>query len=78
MRKKKAIVEKEKIEHEEIGRGVLKEENRMATYKHKCEKCGYGKAQIIDVGPLYSDEDNLILLKCGKCGYSERIGSKIT
>ena len=76
MKKRKAIIEREKIEHEEIGEGVLSDENKMATYKHKCEKCGYGKAQIIDVGPLYSDEDNLILLKCGKCGFSERIGRK--
>ena len=43
---------------------------------YKCPKCGYEKAQIIDMGIFYSDEDNLILLKCGKCGHSERIGRK--
>jgi len=26
------------------------------------------------MGIFYSDEDNLILLKCGKCGWSERLG----
>jgi len=68
------LIEKEKILHKyEIGK-VLKSENEFATYKHKCEKCGYGNAQVIDVGSFYSDEDNLILLKCGKCGWSERIG----
>ena len=68
------LVEKEKILHEhQIGR-ILNSENEFATYKHKCQKCGYGKSQVIDVGTFYSDEDNLILLKCGKCGWAERIG----
>ena len=61
-----------------IGKGIRKEENPFATYSSKCPKCGYGKAQIIDMGIFYSDEDNLILLKCGRCGHSERIGRKTT
>jgi len=61
---------------EERGTGVLKNENEFADYKNKCKECGYGKAQIIDAGVFISDEDNLILLRCGKCGYSERIGRK--
>ena len=76
MADKKRIVEKERIHHEERGEGVVKDGNRMATYENKCEKCGYGKAEIIDVGVLISDEDNLIFLKCGRCGYSERVGKK--
>jgi transcription factor S len=70
------------IEEEDIkpkpdrGEGIAKDENEFATYKHECEKCGYGKAQIIDMGVFISDEDNLIMLKCGKCGFSERIGRK--
>ena len=59
-----------------IGGGVVKEGNPLATYHNKCPKCGYEKAQIIDMGIFYSDEDNLIMLKCGKCGHSERIGRK--
>jgi len=51
-----------------IGEGVNKEKNPFATYFNKCQKCGYDKAQIIDMGVFYSDEDNLIMLKCGKCG----------
>ena len=78
MKKRKSIVEKEKIEHEEVGEGVVPAINPMATYKYKCKKCGYGKAQIIDMGLSYSDEDNLILLKCGKCGWSERVGNKVS
>ena len=75
---KSKLVEKEKILHKyQIGK-VLNVENEFATYKHKCEKCGYDKAQVIDMGIFYSDEDNLILLKCGKCGWSERIGKKVS
>ena len=77
--KEKSLVEKEKILHKyQIGRAfkVSDEKNEFATYNHKCQKCGYGKAQVIDMGIFYSDEDNLILLKCGKCGWSERIGKK--
>jgi DNA-directed RNA polymerase subunit M len=61
---------------EEVGEGSIKDENIFATYKHKCPKCGFDKAQIIDCGVFYSDEDNLIFLKCGKCGFSERVGDK--
>jgi DNA-directed RNA polymerase subunit M/transcription elongation factor TFIIS len=70
---------KEKIKKEkERGKGVTSDKNILATYKHKCSKCGYDKAQILDLGIFYSDEDNLILLKCGKCGFSERIGRKVS
>jgi|GEM_PF-573781 len=71
------ITSKEKIEKEEIkGEGVSSDKNILATYKHKCSKCGYDKAQILDLGIFYSDEDNLIMLKCGKCGFCERIGRR--
>jgi DNA-directed RNA polymerase subunit M/transcription elongation factor TFIIS len=69
----------EKIEkQEERGTGVNKDENEFANYNHICKKCNYDKAQIIDMGIFYSDEDNLILLKCGKCGFCERIGRKVS
>lgn len=73
------LIEKEMILHKhDIGRTfkVSKIKNEFATYKNKCQKCGYGKAQVIDIGAFYSDEDYLILLKCGKCGWSERVGKK--
>ncbi|MGD9276862.1 MAG: hypothetical protein PVJ67_06855 [Candidatus Pacearchaeota archaeon] len=57
--------------------GSVKDEDVFASYKHICKKCGYDKAEVIDMGIFYSDEDNLILLKCGKCGYSERVGRKV-
>jgi len=67
----------EKIpEEEEVGKGSVEDKNVYATYNHECPKCGFDKAQVIDCGVFYSDEDNLIFLKCGKCGYSERVGDK--
>ena len=73
------ISSSEKIQNEkEKGQGVSKEENLLANYKNICKKCGYEKAQILDMGIFYSDEDNLILLKCGKCGFSERVGRKVS
>ena len=64
------------IKKDELGEGVKDNKNIFATYLNKCKKCGYDKAQILDMGIFYSDEDNLILLKCGKCGFSEKIGRK--
>lgn len=79
---KKDIITKEKFQHEdteffEKGK-IAEEQNEFATYEHKCSKCGYGKAEIIDLGAQYSDENNLILLKCGKCGWSERVSGKVS
>lgn len=70
------LVTTEKPEHVEIGSGVLEDKNIYATYDHQCEKCGYDKAEVIDLGVLISDEDNLIFIKCGKCKHVERIGRK--
>ena len=80
----KQNVEKNLISSEKIkmgiekGKGVKSEENIYATYPNICKKCGHDKAQVIDMGIKYSDEDNLIFLKCGECGFSERIGRKVS
>ena len=50
--------------------------NILAVHDHICKKCGYNKAEIIDQGVKYSDEESEILFQCGKCGYSERINKK--
>ncbi|MBI3622983.1 hypothetical protein HY212_02795 [Candidatus Pacearchaeota archaeon] len=70
------LIRTDKITKKQVGQGIVKDSNEYADYAHKCKKCGYGKAQIIDEGVFYSDEDDLILLKCGKCGFSEKIGRK--
>ncbi len=72
----KKIIEREKIKHKDRGKGVVKDKDVFADYNHKCKKCGYGKAEVMDLGAQYSDENELIMLKCGKCGYTERIEKK--
>ena len=73
----KILVETEKMpEREEIGEGVVSSINEFATYDNVCEKCGYGKAQVVDMGQWYSDEDNIIILRCGKCGWAENVSRK--
>jgi len=77
-KKEKKLVEDEKIIHEaKRGKGVVKGNDTLATYKHKCPKCGYGKAEILDLGAQYSDENELVMLRCGKCGYTERLDKKV-
>ena len=68
----------EKTINEIRGTGISSEKDPTATYDNKCKKCGHIGAQVIDVGVLFSDEDHLILLKCGNCGFSERVGRKAT
>ncbi|MBS3084516.1 hypothetical protein J4411_01225 [Candidatus Pacearchaeota archaeon] len=76
---KKNLISKEKIKKSiKKGEGFNYDEKIYASYEHICGKCGHNKAQIIDMGIKYSDEDNLIFLKCGKCGFSERIGRKVS
>ena len=75
---KRIIVKESMIKKAKQGKGVCEDKNLLATYSNICKKCGHDKAQVLDLGIFYSDEDNLILLKCGKCGYSERIGRKVS
>ena len=50
--------------------------NHLAVYDHKCKKCGYGKAELIEMSSWYSDEDNTYQYKCGKCGFIEQMEGK--
>ena len=71
----------EGVKKSSVGEGVAdadKDVDERATYEHVCEKCGYDKAEVWDAGVQISDEDELIMLKCGKCGYVERIGRKVS
>ena len=56
---------------------VADDHNYLAVHDHKCEKCGYGKAQLIEISANYSDEDNIYRLKCGQCGYVEQLEGKV-
>ena len=68
----------QEIVKEKRGEGVGSDENELATYNNICKKCGHDKAQVIDMGVFISDEDYLILLRCGKCGNTERVGKRAT
>ncbi len=46
--------------------------NIFAVFPHKCKKCNHEKAEIIELGVWYNDEDMDIMYKCGKCGFCER------
>jgi DNA-directed RNA polymerase subunit M/transcription elongation factor TFIIS len=56
----------------EKGEGVLEKENDMQGFPHKCSKCGGEEADVFDLGASYSDESNIYLFKCRKCGYVSR------
>lgn len=51
--------------------------NILAVHHHKCKKCGYDKAELIEIAPFYSDEDFITRMKCGKCGHTEQLEGKI-
>lgn len=57
--------------------GVASGENTMAVYDHACPKCGHKKAELIEMGPSYADEDSTFRMKCGKCGWVERLEGKM-
>lgn len=60
----------------EKGKGVTDDKNIFATYELKCEKCGYGKAEIRMRQAVYSDEDSVIIAVCGKCGHGKHLERK--
>ncbi len=74
--KGKLVVKEKEKKMIEIGKGVVEDKNIFATYPHKCRKCGFGKAEVITMGPWYSDEDVVTKLKCGKCGFAEILEKK--
>ena len=57
---------------EEKANGVFSAEETAEGFPHKCEKCGHGEADVHDLGAPYSDESNVYLFKCKKCGYVKR------
>jgi len=63
---------REKIFSKEKGEGSVKDENIYATFPHVCKKCGYDKAEVIDLGIWCSDEAAVIRYKCGKCKFVEQ------
>ena len=72
------IAAKQKIKKpEKRGSGIIEnDKNIFADYEHVCEKCSYNKAQIIMRPPHISDEDDIVMLRCGKCGKSIHLEKK--
>ncbi len=56
---------------------VMDGENHLAVHTHICPQCGHDKAEIIEKGIWYSDEDNVVIFKCGKCGRSTMTDAKV-
>ncbi|MBD3253377.1 hypothetical protein GF386_06595 [Candidatus Pacearchaeota archaeon] len=73
------LISKESIPGKtEIKKDVIEDRgNEFANYEHKCKKCGFDKAQIVEREPYITDEDTLLFLKCGKCGFMENLSRKI-
>ncbi len=56
---------------------IADDQNILAVHDHKCKRCGYDKAELIEIGCFYSDEDNSYKMKCGKCGFVEQLEGKV-
>jgi DNA-directed RNA polymerase subunit M/transcription elongation factor TFIIS len=62
---------------EKVDIRVADSENVLAVNDHVCKKCGYGKAEMLHIGSFYSDEDEVVRMKCGKCGFVEQLEGKV-
>ncbi len=71
------LTEKRQEPKEKKGEGVADERNVLAVHKHTCSKCGYDKAEIIELGVWYTDEDHNVLYRCGRCGHTEKEDAKV-
>ena len=67
----------EKVKKDKKKFGVVDEKAPLAVHDVVCPECGYGKAQIIERGIQYSDEDDYTLFKCGRCGHVEMVDAKV-
>jgi DNA-directed RNA polymerase subunit M/transcription elongation factor TFIIS len=52
--------------------GFVHDKNELATFPHKCKKCGHEQAQVIEPGVGFGDEGGVIRYRCGKCNYTEQ------
>lgn len=75
------MVTKAKIitQNKQIGKKVEVSDgaNPLAVHTHPCKRCGHDKCELIEVQPFYSDEDQFLRMKCGKCGYTEKLEGKL-
>lgn len=56
---------------EEVGSGIAVPEE-TAGFPHTCKKCGHGLCDPTQINAPYSDESDIYLYRCLKCGFVER------
>ena len=59
-------------EKEEIGKEVSEEKKKIGGFPHICPKCNHESCDVVDLGAQHSDESNVFLYICDKCGYVDR------
>lgn len=57
---------------EEVGKGISDGKRKPIGFPHTCPKCSHETCEVIDLGAPYSDESNVYLYICDKCGYIDR------
>jgi len=65
-------IEDKSKKKEEIGKGVLENKDETEGFPNLCPKCGHNFCDVHDLGAPYSDESNVYLFRCRKCGYVVR------
>src|SRR4030042_5073806 len=51
--------------------GVIKE-NINEGFLHKCSKCGWGHAELSELGEILNSEASVCLYTCKKCRHEDR------
>ena len=54
------------------------DKNYLAVHDYLCKYCGHNKAEMLEIGSFYSDEDAIVKMKCGSCGRVEQMEGKTT
>jgi DNA-directed RNA polymerase subunit M/transcription elongation factor TFIIS len=54
------------------GEGIINVVKKEFKFPHTCPKCNHNGSEVIDLGAHYSDEANVYLFICDKCGYTDR------
>ena|SRR3989338_5141792 len=68
------ITSSEKIkEKAKKGEGTIEHKNDIKEgFPHICKKCDHKEADVHEIKTGYSDEADIYLFKCKKCGHAER------
>ncbi|MDP2925496.1 MAG: hypothetical protein Q8N99_03935 [Nanoarchaeota archaeon] len=64
-------VDKEKKSTIRAG-GVISNQDNIEGFDHICKKCSHDKAEVMDLGENSTNESNIYLYRCLKCGNIER------